>query len=329
MRVAGVFVGLSAQADSRFPALGFGERDARRLAALFADANAELGQDPRLIQLLRNEGATAAATREALVAATVAVAEGRADLVVAHFACHGTPAGQLVLYDTDRDNVDGTSLPLHQVAGLLARIPAGNAVLTLDSCFAGTVIGMPGSLNADAFSRLMADLHGDGRFVAWAAGSGEVAFESSQVGHGYLTYGLASALEGARANGQRTLSVAMWVQRGIEEAAALARRAGRTQTPSCHLRSTAAAQLRVPEVGPQQRAFAYAGGIHAVTPELASLSVYGFTLDEIAACQARLGDGATMNTLQLAAIAPGGVLVGDSVLVRAPTTAGKTLVDCL
>jgi helicase len=326
MRVAGVFVGLSAQTDSRFPALGFGERDARRLAALFADGNAELGADPGLIHLLRNEKATGAAVRDALMAATAAVAEGAAELVVVHFACHGTPFGQLVLYDSDRDDIDGTTLALHEVADLLGRVPAGKAILTLDSCFSGTVLGMPGSLNAEAFGRLMSELHGEGRFVAWAAGPDEKAFESAQVGHGYLTYGLVSALEGARVSGHTTLSVVVWIQRALEEATELARRAGRTQTPSCHLRSTAAARLRVPEVGPQQRAFAYAGGIHAVTPALDSLEVYGFTTDEIAACKARLGDGATMNSLQLEAIAPGGVLAGDSVLVRAPTTAGKTFV---
>ncbi|HYU53806.1 MAG TPA: caspase family protein, partial [Gemmatimonadaceae bacterium] len=203
MRAAGVLVGVSAQADPGIRELNFGHRDAERLHAIFADANLAAGVRPDLLHLLTNQTATCEAVRAALKDAANAVNAGHADILILHFSCHGTQSGRLVLHDTDIDRVNDTTIGLHELAEAVAGIPEAQVVITLDACFSGTVLGQPGSLNRDAFDRFMQPLRGEGRFVVWAAGPDEEAYESSVLAHGYLSHALADALETFRATGKR------------------------------------------------------------------------------------------------------------------------------
>ena len=253
MRAAGVFVGVSKQDDPGIRDLNFGDRDARRLHAIFADANAAAGAAPELLHLLVNSDATCDAVRSALARASAAVRAGQADLLVIHFSCHGSQHGQLLLHDADRDQLDTTSLALHEVAATAAAIPDAQVIITLDCCFSGTVLGQPGSLNREAFERLMQSLRGEGRFVAWAAGPEEEAYESRSLAHGYLSYALAHAIDTFRAADRRTVSISDWLSSAIAHARDLARAAGRAQTPDGYLRIGHAGTLHVPAVGDRQR----------------------------------------------------------------------------
>ena len=326
MRAAGVFVGVSKQDDPGIPELNFGDRDARRLHAIFADANVAAGVAPDHLHLLVNCDATCENVRSAMARAGAAVKAGQADLLVIHFSCHGSQQGQLILHDADRDHLDTTSIALHEVAAAAAEIPNAQVIITLDCCFSGTVLGQPGSLNREAFEHLMQPLRGEGRFVAWAAGPEEEAYESRSLAHGYLSYALAHEIDAFRASDHRTVPISDWLSRAIAHARDLARAAGRAQTPDGYVRIGHAGMLHVPPVGERQRELDRAGGIIPVAPPFDSLSVYGFTEAEIAAIRARLVPGATLNALQLDAIAPGGLLSDRSLLVRAPTSGGKTLV---
>jgi ATP-dependent DNA helicase len=327
MRVAGVFVGLSAQLDTGIRALGFGARDAIRLHAAFADSNEAAGGQDGLLHLLTNENATLEATRSALEAVVRAAENGSCEIVYIHFSCHGSPGGELVLYDTMRRDVAGTGIPLNEISERLANIRGAGVVITLDSCFSGTVLGLPHSPNAMAFEALMLNLSGgDTRAVVWAAHAQEAAYEAPVLGNGYLSHGLLYALERARGAGQSTIATTVWLHQAIERAQELLVRDGYPQNPAGHLRTRSGAMVPVPPLGSRQRQFAIDEGVRPVSEAVSSLEVYGFTTAEFEAIERRLGGGATLNLLQREAISPGGVLAGSSLLVRAPTTAGKTLI---
>ena len=326
MRVAGVFVGVSAQLDTGIRALGFGARDAVRLHAAFADSNELAGGHDGLLHLLVNEDATLGATRNAIEAVVRAAEDGSCEVVHVHFSCHGSPSGELILYDTMRRDIPGTSLPLNEISELLSHIRRVGVVVTLDSCFSGTVLGLPQSPNATAFKALMLNLSGDARAVVWAADAEELAYEAPALGNGYLSHGLLYTLERARDADQSTIATTVWLQGAIDRAQELLQRDGYPQNPGGHLRTRSGAMVPVPPLGSRQRQFAIDEGVRPVSEAVTSLDVYGFTTSDFDAIERRLGRGATLNELQREAISPGGVLAGNSVLVRAPTTAGKTLI---
>jgi helicase len=324
MAIAGVFVGVAAHEDPRIPPLHFAKRDARRLEALFADGNAVEGAGTTT--LLVDEGATSSAVLVAIAAGVATVAAGKASLLLVHLSCHGTPSGGIVTYDTDLKALDETTLLPKDLANALAPLDVGQVVLTLDCCFGGAVQGMEGSPNKEAFDELVRTLAGEGRFVAWAAGPQELAYESSKLGHGYLSFALAKALESARASGRIVMPVLTWLSDAIGIAAQQISSRGLPQTPGMIAVTTASAVLPVPAVGPRQRGFAHEDGILGVTDAVQDLAQYGFVDPELTAVQQRIGAHNGLNQLQRDAIAPGGLLVGQSVLVKAPTSGGKTLI---
>src|SRR5439155_21253411 len=165
--------------------------------------------------LLTNERATSQAVRGALEAAASAVKAGEADILIVHFSCHGSQSGQLVLYDTDLDRLSETTISLSEVAETLADIPVDQVVITQDCCFSGAVLGQAGSLNREAFDRFMQPLRGEGRFVVWAAGPAEQAYENRRLAHGFLSYALAASIDTFRATGHTTVGIPEWLTTSI------------------------------------------------------------------------------------------------------------------
>jgi replicative superfamily II helicase len=86
------------------------------------------------------------------------------------------------------------------------------------------------------------------------------------------------------------------------------------------------ALIPVPQLGPRQIRLASVEGITPAAADLQGLSHYGFSDQTIEAVRAKLVGSQGLNDLQQRAIAPAGLLAGRDVLVRAPTSAGKTLI---
>ena len=326
MRVAGVFVGLSAHSDQGFDALSFGHRDAEALFAHFADANEQRGGAIEELRVLINEEATVDQVRAAIAAAIRAANEGRADVVLVHFSCHGSISGDLALYDVNADDVPGSCLPVREVITQLATVQNAAAVLTLDCCFAGSALGMEGSPNRESFDGLMREMTSDSRFVLWAATPGQKAYEDTALAHGYLTYALLKELEVARASAQEQLPIPTWLTSAASRVGTLARAAGRVQTAGCYAMVTSPRDIPVARVGAHLQRLAESEGVPSVDATLDSLSAHGLHTQDIEALRIRIGAGATLNRLQQEAVSPGGVLAGRSLLVRAPTSGGKTLI---
>ncbi len=328
MYSAGLFVGLSAQNDPRIEALRHGHRDAEALRAIFADANAFRGDSIAPLRLVTNAAATREAVSLALQELVTHAHEHRPEVVIVHFSCHGGPGGELALYDCIAGRVPETALPVADVVGALSAIEGSQVILSLDCCFAGAVLGMPESSNRDALKALLGGFVGDSKFVVWAAEPGQKAWEDIEFAHGYLTHSLIQGLGASRSSGATALVTAQWLTGARHNVEVLAARHGHIQNAGCIGRLTSSATVFVPPIGEYQRLFAQDYGVLPVTEDINSLRSYGFSEAMCNALRGRIGfgDKSTLNQLQRDAISPGGLLVGRSLLVRAPTSAGKTLV---
>jgi helicase len=328
MYSAGLFVGLSAQSDPRIEALRHGHRDAEALRAVFADANAFRGDSTAPLRLVTNAAATRQAVSLALQELVAYAHEHRPEVVVAHFSCHGGPSGELALYDCLIGGVPETAIPVAEVVNALSTIQGSQVILSLDCCFAGAVLGMPESINRDALKTLLGGFVGESKFVVWAAEPGQKAWEDVEFAHGYLTHSLIQGLNTSRSSGATAVATAQWLTSASRNVEALATRHGHIQTAGCFGRLTSSATVLVPPIGEHQRMFSQDYGVLPVTEDIESLRAYGFSDSTRNAVRMRIGtgDGARLNQLQRDAISPGGLLVGHSLLVRAPTSAGKTLI---
>lgn len=327
MKVAGLFVGVSRLADPRIPELRFAHSDATTLHAIFADANLEQQAPAEMCRLVVNGDATKQGVLAALAGAIEDARSGRADLVVVHFSCHGSPSGAFVLHDTDAATVDATGQPVHEVIDMLSQVRDRPVILTLDCCFAGTAIGLTGSPNREAFNELMHRDQDQSRVVGCAAEFGQSAFEDMEYGHGFFSHALATRLQEARDAGDRQMDAFEWVNDAVGRTTELARTRGRSQAAVAFVTTRETrAMLRLAPRGPHQLRLIVPTHLPPVTDDVGSLAGQGIDAATIAAIRARLGPDGTLNELQRQAIEVGGVLRHQSVFVRAPTSAGKTLV---
>jgi hypothetical protein len=107
--IKAIFVGTNKHLDPTIPELSGARRDATALWAPFTDTIEYLAA-----RLLVDERATAAEVCEAILG-TLAGAQPD-DVIVLSFAGHGSPDGNLVLFDTDPANLAGTGLSMTALA---------------------------------------------------------------------------------------------------------------------------------------------------------------------------------------------------------------------
>lgn len=325
-RIGGVFVGVGSQDDKRIEALKYAPRDAEWLWAIFADAAEAAGGQTDDLILLTNNDATTPRLFASLETAVQSSSNNPFDLFLIHLSCHGDHSGRVLLHDADKDADDLAAIALGKINELLADLRTGSLIMTLDICFAGTVLGFDGSGNREALLACLQGLEGDDRAVAWAAGPNEPAHESDRLRHGYLTMGLLRSLRRAREAGDDRLLTASWLHEAMETASDEARRLGQPQTPGSIIRQGIESYVPVPAVGARQRRIGMAEGVTPVAPDLGGLEKYGISEAAINAVRAKIDGSAGLNNLQLRAIAPAGLLAGQDIVVSAPTSAGKTLI---
>jgi len=334
MRVLAVCVGISKQQDPELKVLPFARDDASALWALVSDWSEGLSGEcfePADCVLLVG----AEATRENVLAAFNAAADRSGletyDLALIHFAGHGDPTGHLLTYDTS-STAPETGVSLDEIAAISARIRARHSVMAFDACFSGRA-GLLDSRRAptacddaaNVLSRLQA-LADERRAVLWACGAEERALESARLGHGLLSYGLLHALEHPeRLEHGTDISLTTWIEQALRTTAHEASVEGRTQTPGRHVVWQGVTTLPRPILGPRRRAQLAERAIFDVTPDTASLGVYGFDQSLLEALARRIRGG-TLTPMQRRAIAPGGLLAGRNLVVSAPTSTGKTLI---
>ena len=129
MAIKAIFVGINKHLDATISELGGARRDATALWALFTDTVEDLAG-----RLLVDEAATHAEVSHAILG-TLSSA-GPDDVVVITFAGHGSPDGNLVLFDTNAADLTSTGLSMAGLADAFKATKA-RAVLCLTAASAG------------------------------------------------------------------------------------------------------------------------------------------------------------------------------------------------
>jgi replicative superfamily II helicase len=313
--VLATFIGINKYADAQIRDLGGARRDATALWALFSDTLAEAQA-----RLLVDEEATVEGIRRAFDATLGAA--GPDDTVILSFSGHGTHDHRLVVADTVADALLATTIPMQELADRFKGTRAKIVLCILDCCFSG---GAPArvlehspvprdvrfSFNAIA---------GKGRILIAAANLDEVAWELPGTGHGLLTKALIDVFR--EADGPIGLPTAM--DRVTELVRAEANRIGVRQTP-VHL-GYVEGGFTFPALRPGARFYEKFPELrgHRVSKNLHDLAVFGLPASILAAWADRFKGG--LNDLQLAAVNDRRILDGNSLLVVAPTSSGKTFI---
>jgi replicative superfamily II helicase len=316
----GLFVGID-----RYPTpvnrLTCARADALALSTLFED-----NFSGEVVTMLDGD-ATLAAIRGGLETLTTAAED---DLVVVTFSGHGSEDHRLLPVDVIPDRLAESCLSLDELAQRLDVIPSKQLLVVLDCCFSG---GFGGSRFFSPMSRrgMIEDVtplqrlaRGDGRVVLTASGAGEPALETSTYGHGLLTYHLIQGLQGQEGTVQdgriSLLSLFNYIMVRVLNSA---ERLGEVQTPTLYGSLEGAPTLAVLVAGSHYSS-AFPGRVRApINGSWASLRPYGIPEDVIEAWSAIMPGP---NELQQRAVNEFGVLAGNSLVVAAPTAAGKTMI---
>ncbi len=320
MTFRGLFVGIDRYDSAKISWLSCAKRDATALHALFTD---NLDGEAKL--LVDREATRLAIQQQLICLATC----NEDDIVVVAFSGHGTETHQLVTYDTDIRDLDGTSIPLDLLTNWISQIPARRLICILDCCFSG---GMGAKVlkidtvarNLKSVASILTQFAGEGRIILTASSPTEPAYENKRIGHGLLTYYLLEALQGAE-EVQQSGKLAVYslleyvTQRVIDAAAQL----GKPQHPT--LRGQIDGEFLVPVFKPGVLfKAAFPERLHCeISSNIHSLEAYGFPP---ALLQAWAGIIPSLNELQLAALNEFKLLEGEHLVVSAPTSSGKTMI---
>lgn len=312
MALRGVFIGINKHSDPRVPELTGAVKDALALWALFKDSVQGI-VDRRLL----DEEATATSIRDALNKSFGQATQD--DTVVIFFAGHGTRGHELVPFDTDMDAVTQTTIPMAELVDLLKSTTARASLIILDCCFSGGAPArvLEGTPVARVGTSSVTDLGGEGRLVLAASRDDQMALELGQ--HGLFTGAILRVLR----DGPDWTDIGVLMDEITRQVRAEAARIGCEQTPVWAGQVEGGIELPPLQAGPTFAAeFPDTVGVR-VGSTITELSAFAVPKPILAAWSTRFSD---LNDLQLSAVNDYRVLNGQSLLVVAPTTSGKTFV---
>jgi replicative superfamily II helicase len=313
--IKAIFVGINKHLDTSIPELSGARRDATALWALFTDTVEGLNA-----RLLVDEAATHAEVSGAMLG-TLAAANAD-DVVVIAFAGHGSPDGNLVLFDTDAGNLAGTALSMAGLADAFKATKARAVLCILDCCFSGQAPARVLETTArprNAFA--LTGIYGEGRILLAACATNESAWEQPGTGHGLLTHAVIEALTGVAGESVSFPEIGGEI---IRLARVEAERISVTQTPVFLGSVQGGLTFPVLKRGDNYAAAFQARAVQQMSGSFAEFSAHGFPPEIVEKWAADFPQG--LNALQLKAVNEFGVLAGNSLLVVAPTSSGKTMV---
>jgi helicase len=309
------FVGVGKYSDPDIRDLTGCARDAIALHALFADSFPDTNP-----KLLIDGDATAANIRQSLQDTLGAATPD--DVVVFSFSGHGSHDHRLAAHDTLLSALNDTSIDMGELAELFRSTKAKAVLCILDCCFSG---GAPAKVLED--SPIPRDpgtpldvLVGEGRILLAASATHQVAYELPRARHGILTKALLDFLLRAKSSVDLLASVAE-IMRSVQAEAA---RMGVEQTPV--VLGSVKGGLLIPQLKPGKIFFAAFPELQRIkiSSDISDLLQFNFPREVVEEWRKRYPCG--LNRLQLEAINEHGIIEGNSLLVIAPTSAGKTFI---
>jgi replicative superfamily II helicase len=310
------FIGVDKYADSTVRELTGAVRDATALWALVSDS-----MPGAVASLLTNADATIVNIRAAIHEALTSAGED--DTVILTFSGHGNRSQRLVTYDTSRNSLDASTIGMDELAAAFKGSKAKAILCVIDCCFSGAAPARV--LDDSPVSRdpgmPLEELAGAGRILISACHVNEVAYESPAYRHGLLTLSLIRALQ---AWDEQTIDLVAAMAAVMQSVRAAAGQLGVTQTPI--LLGHVEGGLVLPRLVAGSRfltAFPEATGIR-VSAAVNDLNQFGIPQPVLDEWTSRFRGG--LNTLQVSAVNDYRILDGESLLVVAPTSSGKTFI---
>lgn len=315
MALIGRFIGVNRYLDRNIRDLNGAGRDAIALWALFSDTMPEI--DARLlINADADVNGIRQALRETLENAT------SDDTVILFFSGHGSHDHRLAAHDTSLGDLENTTIPMQELADLFKVSNAKAILCILDCCFSG---GAPAKVLEDSpisrdLGNPLQSLSGIGRMIIAASNFDEPSYELSTTGHGILTKALLDTLQTT----EDTLNLLLAMNTVMELVRSEASRIGVVQTPV--LLNHIEGGLVLPALKPGEKYFAAFPDRQGViaTKNIDDLSRFGLPHQLLMEWKEAFKDG--LNDLQLTAVNTYRILDGSSLLVIAPTSAGKTFI---
>ena len=308
-----VLIGAGRHRDERIHESNAASRDALALFAAIRDGSADAD-----VQRLIDADATLVSVTELLEKALIDASPD--DDVFLAFSGHASHTGDLFLYDTDPDDLAGTALQLSTLANWWKASKARSVIVVLDSCFSGAAStrAWPNSASTDTSEpTTFKNYVGAGRLILTASRLDEPAHEDPATRHGLLTGAILAELADEGAASNALTAIGQVIEAVTTRAAVL----GRLQTPV--LLGEADADMRFPNFrkGTHFEAEFPQRARIVVDESVGGLSAFGIPEDVTSAWSERFD---TLNSLQLQAVNHHGVMDGQSLLVAAPTSSGKT-----
>lgn len=315
MSLIGRFIGANKYQDQNIRDLTGAKRDALALWALFSDTIPEIDT-----QILTDAEADVLSIRNA-ISETLKNATSD-DEVILFFSGHGSQDHRLAAYDTQLDDLVNSTVPMQELADLFKESKAKSIICILDCCFSG---GAPAKvLETTPIARDIGNplekLAGKGRMILAASNFDQPSYELGATGHGILTKALIDTLQSA----EDTVNLLSAMGTIMEIVRAEASKIGVEQTPV--LLNHIEGGFTLPSLKPGANyfgVFPQAKGA-VVSQNIDELSVFGLPTELLVEWKNIFENG--LNELQLAAINDYRVLDGDSLLVIAPTSSGKTFI---
>lgn len=315
MAAFGRFIGVNKHLDAKIRDLAGANRDATALWALFCDTITDIDAE-----LIVDEKATLQNIRrvfnETLEKASCD------DTVIISFAGHGTNDHRLVMHNTTIEDLDNTTISMAEIATQFKNSKARAILLILDCCFSG---GAPARVLEDSpvprqAGTMINELAGKGRILITASNANEPAWEHPGTRHGLLTKALIDVLQ----NNSNNIDLAAAMNEVMSRVKTDAGRMGKVQTPV--LLGFIEGGLIIPSLRRGNlfyTKFPELKGIK-ISTDIMELSKFGLPEPVLRVWSDQFRNG--LNKLQLQAVNEFRILEGESLLVIAPTTSGKTFV---
>lgn len=312
MTIYATFVGVNTHADDRIKELTGAVSDAVALWALFMDSVPEMKSN-----ILINEEATTENIKASFDEHLSNI--GCGDTLLFFFAGHGSPDHHLVTYDTNRNDISESSIPMNELSTWLVGSQA-RTVVFLDCCFSGGATArvlqdVPSSRSGLA---TVSDLQGNGRVIVTASQSDQPALEIN--GHGLFS----KALLDTFIESEEGIALGYLTDEVTRKVRAEAERLSGGQRPVVfnHIEDG----FVFPPLNPGNlyaEHFPDTSGV-TVSSNIQELTAFGLPENLVNEWHQQFPNG--VNSLQLSAINDYRVLDGQSLLTVAPTSSGKTFI---
>lgn len=316
MAIIANFIGIDKYKSQNIRDLTGARKDATALWALFSDTITGIKAN-----LILDEKADTENVRISLCN-TLANATSE-DTIIISFSGHGSHNHRLVTYDCERGRLDETTISMNEIAKEFKKSKAKQILFILDCCFSG---GAPARVLED--SPIPRDINdpfnefiGVGRVLLAASNFDEVAYETPGSGYGLLTNALIKILQ---SGDKQYIDVLSAMSTIMDSVRAEAQRIGVTQTPVLITGVTGGFTIPKLKIGVNYlEKFPEALGIK-ISSNINDLKSFGIPNEILKLWSSLFKDG--LNDLQLTAVNENRILNGESLLVVAPTSSGKTFI---